>query len=86
MLNIKRLLNTDLGRFFISVIIGIGLATLFRKSCNDKNCIAFHGPVISDIENKIYKHGNKCYKYSPLSEKCDSTKRIIDITTTMDFI
>lgn len=79
-MNFKRLLNTQLGNIFISIILGLGLATLFRKVCNDKNCIVFNGPVISDIEGKTYKHGDKCYKYSVESDKCDSTKRVIDIT------
>lgn len=78
-MNFKRLLNTPLGNIFISIILGLGLATLFRKVCNDKNCIVFNGPVISDIEDKTYKHGDKCYKYSIESDKCDSTKRIIDM-------
>ena len=79
-MNFKRLLNTPLGNIFISIILGLGLATLFRKVCNDKNCIVFNGPVISDIEGKTYKHGDKCYKYSVESDKCDSTKRVIDMT------
>jgi hypothetical protein len=79
-MNFKRLLNTPIGKVFISIILGIGLATLFRKVCTDKKCIVFNGPVISDIEDKIYKHGDKCYKYSIVADKCDSTKRIIDIS------
>lgn len=80
MLNIKRLLNTELGRFFISVIIGLGLATLFRKSCTDKNCIVFDGPVISEVDGKTFKFGEMCYKYELRPSKCDPTKRTIEIT------
>lgn len=79
-MNFKRLLTTPLGQIMISIILGLGLATLFRKACNDKNCIVFNGPVIKDIEGKIYKHGEKCYKYSSVSDKCDSTKRVIEIS------
>ena len=28
----------------------------------------------------IFKNGDKCYKYSTNADKCDTTKRIIDIT------
>ena len=52
---------------------------LFRKVCNDKNCIVFNGPIISDIDGKIYKHGDKCYKYSTSPDKCDTTKKIVNI-------
>jgi hypothetical protein len=78
-MNFKRLLNSELGKNIISILLGIGLATLFRKVCNDKNCIVFNGPVISEFEGKIYKHGEKCYKYDIHPDKCDSTKKVIDI-------
>lgn len=80
MLNIKRLLNTDLGRFFISLIIGIGLATLFRKSCTDKNCIVFDGPVINEVDGKTFRFGEFCYKYDLVPNKCDPTKKIVNIS------
>jgi hypothetical protein len=79
-MNFKRLLDTEMGRFFISAILGLGLASLFNKVCKDKNCITFNGPVLSEFEGKIYKHGEKCYKYSLQSSKCESTKRIIDVS------
>jgi hypothetical protein len=79
-MNFKRLLNTPLGVMFISILLGLGLATLFRKVCVDKNCIVFNGPVISEFEDKIYSHGNKCYQYSMVSDTCHPTKRIIDIS------
>jgi len=78
-MNFKRLLYTDLGHIFISIILGLGLATLFRKVCTDKNCIRFNGPIISDLEGKIYKHGDKCYKYITKTDKCDTTKRQVDL-------
>jgi len=78
-MNFKRLLYTDLGRIFIAIILGLGFATLFRKVCTDKNCLIFNGPIISDLEGKIYKHGDKCYKYSSNTDKCDTTKRHVDL-------
>jgi hypothetical protein len=82
MINIKRLVNTPLGRFFISVILGLGLATFFRKVCNDKNCIVFNGPIISEFDEKIYKYGEKCYKYSTVPDKCDEKKKIINVSAS----
>jgi len=63
----------------ISVLLGLGLATLFRKVCTDKNCITFNGPVISEIDGKIFRHGNGCVKYSTVSSKCDTKKQIIEM-------
>lgn len=81
-MNVHRLLNSEPGKIVISIILGFGLATLFRKVCTDKNCITFHGPIIS--EEDIYKHDEKCQKYVLQSTKCDSTKKIIDIEQRTD--
>jgi hypothetical protein len=77
-MNFKRLLNTELGIFFVSVLLGIGLATLFRSVCKDKECVVFHAPPLEEIKDKIYKFDNKCYKYVPMPTKCDSSKKILD--------
>ena len=83
-MNFKRMLNTEVCVIFISILLGLGLATLFRKVCTDKNCIVFNGPVITDVSGKTYKYGEKCYKYEPTPTKCDKTKRIVDIASSVD--
>jgi hypothetical protein len=80
-MNFKRLLNTELGIFFVSVLLGIGLATLFRKVCEGKNCIQFNGPVISEIDGKTYKYGEHCYKYKLEATRCDSNKQLVELST-----
>jgi hypothetical protein len=79
-MNFKRILDTPTGHIFISILLGLGLATLFKKTCSDDKCLVFNGPVIEDIKDKTFKHGEKCYKYSSEPSKCDSTKRIIDVS------
>ena len=83
-MNFRRLFHSDVGKNIVSVILGLGLATLFRKVCKDKNCIQFNGPIIGDIEDKTFKHGDKCYKYSTQSDKCDSTKRVVKVISEKD--
>ena len=80
-MNLKRLLNTPMGVFFISLILGLGLAALFYKACDGKNCIRFNGPLISEIDGKTYKFGEECYKYSLHPSTCDSTKKTVDLIT-----
>jgi hypothetical protein len=79
-LDFKRLLGTTTGRIVLSIILGIGFATVFRKICKDGSCIDFHGSVIGDLEEKIYQHDEKCYKYTTVASKCNpEVKRIVDI-------
>jgi hypothetical protein len=77
-MNFKRLLYTDFGQTIISVILGLGLATLFRKACKDRNCIAFEAPPIDDLKNKIYKYDNKCYKFNLEAQKCNKEKKMVE--------
>ncbi len=80
-MNFKRLLHQPLGRFFISVLLGLGLASLFRKVCNDRNCIVFKGPSVDTIEGKVFKHGDKCFTYkAESSETCANEKRTVEIS------
>ena len=79
-MDLKRLLHTNIGRMFISVLLGLGIATLFRRVCTEKNCIRFNGPVISEFADKTYKHGDKCYQYSLETAKCDDLKRSLKMT------
>jgi len=85
-MNIQRLVNTKMGRVFISILLGIGLAALFRRTCTDKNCIVFNGPIIKEFDDKIYKQDGKCYKYTATSSKCNTeTKKVLDMTVDEQF-
>ena len=52
-MNIKRLIHGKFSKYVISAIIGIGLATLFRKACNSRNCLVFKAPSIDKIKNQV---------------------------------
>jgi len=78
-MNLDRILHTPMGINVISILLGLGFATFFRKMCHDKNCITFNGPILQDIDGKTYKHGEKCYQYSYSSASCQPTKQIVNI-------
>jgi len=79
-MNFNRLLNTDVGRAFVSFILGIGIATLFRTVCKDGDCISFNGPILSEMdEDKIFKHDDQCYKYKRHSSTCMPNKKTVSI-------
>ena len=80
MLNISRILNTSFGRIIISLLLGLGLATMFRKACADGNCLSFNGPVISEVDGKTFKFGEYCYKYELFPAKCDPTRKTVYVS------
>jgi len=76
-MGLKRLLHTEAGKNFISILLGFGLAAFFRTACLNRKCIVFRHPDIKDI-NKTHKSNGKCYKYDLNQEQCNIGKRVIN--------
>jgi len=68
----QRLLYTDLGQIFLSSLFGILLAFMFRRVCKE-NCIIYVSPDNNEIENKLFKIGDSCYKYKYKQVVCDGS-------------
>lgn len=79
--NFQRLLHTSVGRIIISILLGLGLSALFFKTCEGKHCIQFHGPVLSELDDNVYRHGEECYKYHIESTPCNLRKNIIPLAS-----
>ena len=71
---LSKFVHTETGKYLMSILLGIGLATLFRQICEGKNCIIYNAPPIKEIDNQIYKFDDKCYKITKNVVKCDSKK------------
>lgn len=74
--NFKDLLKSDVGKYVISLLLGFGLVSLFRKSCNNRNCIVFRGPKPDNIKDKIFKYNDKCYTYTSKNISCNTHKQV----------
>ena len=75
---LRRLIYSDFGKYIISILLGLGLSTLFRKVCNERNCIIFKAPDIKKIRNQIFKFENKCYIFKESIESCNTNKKIVN--------
>jgi hypothetical protein len=65
---INNLLKSESGKIIISCILGLGLASLFKKVCVDDNCLIIRSPP--GLEGKMFKFQDKCYTYTPHSVAC----------------
>jgi len=82
MFHFSKFLHSQSGKTVMSILLGLGLASLFRTICKEKNCILFYAPPLEEIKDKIYKGtDDKCYKYVAHSTKCDSKKKIFEFET-----
>ena len=76
-MHLGKLIHTRTGKYVLSILLGFGLASLFRTVCKGKNCLVFEAPPIEEIKDKVFKYNDKCYKYEATATKCDASKKII---------
>jgi hypothetical protein len=69
-INLGKFVHTETGKIIMSILLGFGLASLFRTVCKGNNCILFRAPPLDDFNDKIYKNNGKCIKYVPVATKC----------------
>jgi hypothetical protein len=69
---IKDVLKTETGSKIISIILGLGLAAMFRKVCSKGTCVVIKGPSLKDVEQYHYKIKEDCYKYTPYVVSCEN--------------
>lgn len=72
-----KFVHTKTGKTLMSLILGFGLASLFRKICKEKNCLLFYAPPIEELDDKIYKSNGKCVKYKPVATKCSMNAKTL---------
>ena len=77
-MGLKELLHSKNGKILMSVLLGIGVSTLFRKVCKERNCLIFKAPKFDKIKDKVYKFNDKCYTYTESLKPCNVSKHIVD--------
>jgi len=70
MIRLMDIMTHPIGNLLISALLGLGLAAMFKKACNGRNCIIIKGPPYKDIKDKIFVFEDKCYKYKPKAVSC----------------
>jgi hypothetical protein len=76
-MHLGKFVHTERGKILMSILLGLGLATLFRKVCKENNCLAFHAAPLDEFKDKIYKNNGKCVKYVPVATKCSLNSKTI---------
>ncbi len=79
-MHLEKFVNSSTGKYLMSIILGIGLATFFRAACKGSKCKLVRAPPFAEINDEIYRYGDKCYKLEKTATKCDKSKRILKPT------
>lgn len=75
MIQISKFFRSETGVKLLSIMLGLGIAGLFKMSCDSRSCIVFKGPQFEE-NNKTVKVNDKCYKVTENIINCeDSTNK-----------
>lgn len=76
-LHLGKFVHSERGKIIMSILLGFGLASLFRTVCKGNNCVSFYAPPLDDFQDKIYETKEKCVKYKPVITKCSLKAKTI---------
>lgn len=71
---ITKVMDDSTGSVIISVILGLGLAALFRRACKGGRCIVVKSPKLDELNKYVYKVDDDCYKYTPHVVPCSASR------------
>jgi hypothetical protein len=81
---VKNLMYTNMGKIILSVLLGLGFATLFRQVCNSKDCYRFIGPQHNALRDKIFATDSdktQCYTLVEENIQCGSKSKTLEFST-----
>jgi hypothetical protein len=76
-MHLDKFIHSQPGKYLMSILLGLGLATLFRSICKGRRCNVIKAPPMEEIDGQIYKFNEKCYEIKPNSITCDSKRQIL---------
>jgi len=79
MIDLQKLIRSERGGILMSILLGFGIATLFRPICKGKSCITFTAPPKDFLNNGIFKFNDKCYKNHPERISCQSQMKKVKL-------
>jgi hypothetical protein len=85
MFNLVELLNIPGFSTLISLILGFGLAAMFRPLCKGAECVILRGPPVGEIRGAVYQYGSKCVEFDAKPVECPIGKSSVPVIETMIF-
>ena len=70
----------------ISIVLGFGIAAMFRPLCKGPDCVILRGPPVGEIRGAVYQFGSKCVEFDAKPIECpkDNTIPIVETLTFAD--
>ena len=75
---LDKFINSRTGKYLMSILLGLGLATIFRRICKGSRCNVVKAPPMEEIDGQIYKFDGKCYEMKTNQITCDSKRKTLN--------
>lgn len=62
-MSMKKVMNNNAGCIIVSLLLGLGLATMFHKVCAGRDCVVVKGPNVDYVTSHTWRHDEGCFKY-----------------------
>ena len=69
---ISRIIKDKTGSIILSIMLGLGLAAMLKRTCRGNGCIVVQAPNEQEINDNVYSVNDNCYKYTPEHVPCDN--------------
>ena len=71
-MHLENFLHGDVGRVMVSVVLGLGLATFFKRQCQGDRCVVHRPPPPEDVQGKTFRLDatEACYVFDPVPVAC----------------
>ena len=73
-MHLQDFIRSSTSRVVFGIIMGLGLSSLFRKTCHGRSCMVFKAPDMAETKKFTFKYDGKCFTYNVNSEKCDDSR------------
>lgn len=67
---VETALTSHAGSIIVSIVLGLGLAAVFRRACKGKHCVVVKAPPRHETHDFCYKIDRACYRYRPRAIPC----------------
>lgn len=75
-MHLSKFVHSETGKIVMSILLGLGLATIFKRACKGRNCIVYKIPKDMN-DDDIYKQDGKCYRVKSDAVTCDKSKPMV---------
>ncbi len=69
-MGIKELLDNKMFIILVSLLWGFGIAIMFKKTCQNDNCVVVKVPPEFAMNNNIIRDNNRCYQLHKYPSEC----------------